>query len=46
MLVADLTPLHKTRIASGKFKCNPLSGSHADISCREIYNLISGFCFA
>jgi hypothetical protein len=45
MLVADLTSLHKARVASNQFVPNQFSGSHSDISSLEIYSLIAGFAF-
>jgi len=43
-IVADLTPVHQARVASGVWP-GGFAGSHSDISFAEIYELICGFFF-
>ena len=45
-LVADLTPVHEEREASGLAPSGGIAGSHSDIYFLEVYNLIAGFLFS
>jgi len=44
MVVADLTPVHEDRKATGAY-VGGFSGSHSDIYFSEVYYLIAGFLF-
>ena len=45
LIVADLTPIHNARIASGDYTTGGITGSHSDINFIEIYELIGAFLF-
>jgi hypothetical protein len=45
LIVADVTPVHRARVASGAWPAGGFAGSHSDISFAEIYELICGFFF-
>jgi hypothetical protein len=47
LMVADLTNIHQAHLAAvpPTYQWDAFGGSHSDISCPEIHNLIAGFCF-
>ena len=45
LIVADLTPVHRARIANGTYTTGGITGSHSDINFPEIYELVGAFLF-
>jgi hypothetical protein len=45
LVIADLSPVHKARVASGAYSGGGVAGSHSDISFAEVYELICGFFY-
>jgi hypothetical protein len=45
LIVADLTPVHRARVASGAYSTGGITGSHSDINFIELYELVGAFLF-
>ncbi len=45
LTVADLSPVHQARAASGQYSGGVIAGSHSDIDFNEVYQMVMGFLF-
>jgi hypothetical protein len=45
LTVADLSPVHQARAASGQYSGGGIAGSHSDIDFNEVYQMVMGFLF-